>query len=53
MNGRFFDGRRIEASLYTGQQHFKRSGVGENLEEGEDSDKKRLDEFAEWLMKED
>lgn len=52
MNGRFFDGRRIEASLYTGQQHFKRSGAGENLEEGEDSDKKRLDDFAEWLMKE-
>jgi HIV Tat-specific factor 1 len=52
MNGRFFDGRRIEASLYVGRQRFKRSGAGDDLEESEDSDKKRLDDFANWLMTE-
>lgn len=67
MQGRFFDGRRVEASLYTGKQRFKRSGPGVpgtadddadidvDGEQGETSDaaeKKRLDEFANWLMKE-
>ena len=32
MNGRFFAGRRIEASLYAGKQRFKRSGAGEEIE---------------------
>ncbi|KAJ3570960.1 hypothetical protein NP233_g4065 [Leucocoprinus birnbaumii] len=52
MNGRFFDGRRIEASLYVGRQRFRRSGAGDDLEEGEDADKKRLDDFAQWLLTE-
>jgi HIV Tat-specific factor 1 len=54
MNGRFFDGRRVEASLYVGRQRFRRSGAGDDLEEGEgeDADKKRLDDFAQWLMTE-
>lgn len=52
MNGRFFDGRRIEASLFVGRQRFRRSGAGEDLEEGEDTEKKRLDDFAQWLMTE-
>ncbi|KAF9452373.1 hypothetical protein P691DRAFT_829554 [Macrolepiota fuliginosa MF-IS2] len=52
MNGRFFDGRRIEAALYLGRQRFRRSGAGDDLEESEDSDKKRLDDFAQWLMTE-
>lgn len=53
MNGRFFGGRRVEASLFTGKQRFKRSGTGD-MEEGEgaESEKKRLDEFAQWLMTE-
>ncbi|KAI9572059.1 hypothetical protein HD554DRAFT_2066640 [Boletus coccyginus] len=53
MNGRFFAGRRIEASLYVGKQHFKRSGVGDDVEgDSEEAEKKRLDNFATWLMTE-
>ena len=62
MQGRFFDGRRVEAFLYTGKQRFKKSGgtPGTGLDEddgdqGETSDmaeKKRLDQFANWLMTE-
>ena len=65
MQGRFFAGRRVEASLYAGKQRFKKSGgaPGMSLEEDEagmDGDaetsdaaeKKRLDEFANWLMTE-
>ncbi|KZT72172.1 hypothetical protein DAEQUDRAFT_664760 [Daedalea quercina L-15889] len=52
MNGRFFAGRRIEASLYAGKQRFKRT-VDDTLEEGGDEiEKKRLDDFAQWLMTE-
>ncbi|KIY46207.1 hypothetical protein FISHEDRAFT_76048 [Fistulina hepatica ATCC 64428] len=50
VNGRFFDGRRVEASLFTGKQRFKRSGAGGN-NTGED-EKQRLDDFAEWLLNE-
>ncbi|CAL1707081.1 unnamed protein product [Somion occarium] len=53
MNGRFFDGRRVEASLYAGKQRFRRSGVSEEVEgEGDEAEKKRLDDFAQWLMHE-
>ncbi|KAG9316468.1 hypothetical protein JVU11DRAFT_2504 [Chiua virens] len=53
MNGRFFAGRRIEASLYVGKQHFKRSGVGDDIEgDSDEAEKKRLDNFATWLMTE-
>ena len=52
MNGRFFAGRRIEASLYAGRQRFKRSGHGDNFGEGEEGEKARLDDFAKWLMAE-
>ncbi|EMD37555.1 hypothetical protein CERSUDRAFT_73425 [Gelatoporia subvermispora B] len=53
MHGRFFAGRQIQASLYTGKQRFKRSGQGEELEGGgEENEKKRLDDFAHWLMTE-
>ncbi|KAF8504242.1 hypothetical protein BU17DRAFT_58244 [Hysterangium stoloniferum] len=54
MNGRFFSGRQVEAALFTGSQRFKRSGAGDD--EGDDdtdeAEKKRLDEFANWLMTE-
>jgi HIV Tat-specific factor 1 len=54
MNGRFFAGRRVEANLFTGKQRFRRSGAGEDHgEDGADAEKKRLDEFAQWLMEED
>ncbi|KAF7321384.1 RRM domain-containing protein [Mycena kentingensis (nom. inval.)] len=50
MNGRYFDGLRVEASLYTGKQRFKRSGAGD---EGDgDDERERLDSFAQWLLAE-
>ncbi|RDX55173.1 hypothetical protein OH76DRAFT_872453 [Lentinus brumalis] len=53
MNGRFFSGRRIEATLYAGRQRFKRSGqTTDGLGDSEDTEKKRLDDFAQWLMAE-
>lgn len=53
MSGRFFAGRRIEADLYSGKQRFKRSGAGDDLGgEGEDAERKRLDDFAKWLVTE-
>ncbi|KIJ67722.1 hypothetical protein HYDPIDRAFT_25197 [Hydnomerulius pinastri MD-312] len=54
MNGRFFAGQRIEASLYAGKQRFKRSGAGDDDIEGEtdETEKRRLDDFASWLMTE-
>ncbi|RDB16776.1 Splicing factor U2AF-associated protein 2 [Hypsizygus marmoreus] len=53
MNGRFFAGRRIEASLFSGKQRFKRTGAGEDVGgEGDEAEKKRLDDFAQWLLTE-
>lgn len=53
MNGRFFAGRRIEASLYAGKQRFKRSGAGDEFEgDGDEAEKQRLDDFAQWLLTE-
>ncbi|KAJ7680313.1 hypothetical protein DFH06DRAFT_1162606 [Mycena polygramma] len=53
MNGRFFDGLRVEASLYSGKQRFKRSGAGDEIEgDSDDAEKKRLDSFAQWLLTE-
>ncbi|KAL1942094.1 hypothetical protein VTO73DRAFT_6624 [Trametes versicolor] len=50
MNGRFFAGRRVEASLYAGRQRFRRSGFGDAAAGGDENEKNRLDEFAKWLM---
>ncbi|KAI0066108.1 hypothetical protein BV25DRAFT_1797157 [Artomyces pyxidatus] len=53
MHGRFFAGRKIEASLWAGKQSFKRSGTADDSEDtGEDGEKKRLDAFAQWLLTE-
>lgn len=53
MNGRFFDGRRVEAFLYSGKERYKRSGQGEEIEgDSDEAEKKRLDDFAQWLMNE-
>ena len=54
MNGRFFAGRRIEASLYAGRQRFRRTGHGGDAfgEGGAQDEKSRLDDFARWLMAE-
>ena len=51
MQGRFFDGRRVEAFLYNGKERFKRTGISDDIEGNDDAaEKKRLDDFAEWLM---
>ncbi|KAG6842079.1 hypothetical protein C0991_002733 [Blastosporella zonata] len=53
MDGRFFAGRRIEATLFSGKQRFQRSGTGEDAEgDGVEGEKRRLDDFAQWLMAE-
>ena len=54
MNGRFFSGRKVEAFLYAGKQSFKRSGAGDedDVEGGDAAEKRRLDDFAQWLMAE-
>jgi len=52
MNGRFFAGRRVEAALYAGKQRFKRSADDLLDDEGVEGEKKRLDDFAQWLMTE-
>lgn len=54
MNGRFFAGQRIEASLYTGKQRFKRTGTGDDFGgEIDEAEQSRLDKFANWLLTED
>jgi len=54
MQGRFFSGRRIEASLWIGKRRFRRSGAADDVEEmgGDESEKERLDAFAHWLLTE-
>ncbi|KAG7449537.1 uncharacterized protein BT62DRAFT_985135 [Guyanagaster necrorhizus] len=53
MNGRFFDGRRVEASLYNGKQRFQRNGTNDELVgDNAEAEKKRLDDFAQWLLTE-
>lgn len=58
MNGRWFAGRQIEASLFTGKQRFKRSGghggagEGQEDEDEEGGEKERLADFEKWLLAE-
>ncbi|KIJ39912.1 hypothetical protein M422DRAFT_780920 [Sphaerobolus stellatus SS14] len=54
MNGRFFAGRQVEASLFTGGERFQRSGVGEDPDDESTAKegKKQLYDSAQWIMKE-
>jgi HIV Tat-specific factor 1 len=53
MDGRFFAGRRIEATLFAGKQRFQRTGTAEEAGgDGAEAEKKRLDDFAQWLLTE-
>lgn len=53
MDGRFFAGRRIEATLFSGKQRFRRTGTGEETGgDGDEAEKQRLDDFAQWLLTE-
>jgi len=51
MNGRFFDGRKVSAELYTGKEQFKKTGDVNDIlnDEGDESEKQRLDAFGGWL----
>lgn len=49
MNGRFFDGRKVSAALYTGKERFKKSGGGSDLLDDDEEAKKRLDDFGKWI----
>lgn len=53
-DGRFFAGRRIEATLFAGKQRFKRSGGGggEQTDDGEGGEAHRLADFEKWLLAE-
>lgn len=57
MQGRFFSGRRVEASLYSGKERYNRTiGGGDDDQsdmEVDGDEKKRLDDFADWLMNEE
>ncbi|KAG8701549.1 hypothetical protein FRC09_005291 [Ceratobasidium sp. 395] len=57
MNGRFFAGRKVRAEFYDGKERYRKSSAdGPALdgdgEEGDDAERRRLDDFAAWLMKE-
>ena len=53
MNGRYFAGRKIEASLFDGEERFKKSGAGQMQEDGEEAgENERLADFEKWLMAE-
>lgn len=55
MQGRFFAGRRVEAFLYSGKERYNRTiGGGDHSDMEVDGDeKKRLDDFTDWLMNEE
>ncbi|OCF44882.1 HIV Tat-specific factor 1 [Kwoniella heveanensis CBS 569] len=53
MNNRFFDGRRIYAGIYTGKERYHKSGGTRDFgddEEGDQEERERLDNFAQWLV---
>ena len=54
MDGRHFAGQQVEAYVADGSERFKKtSGRNNALDEDEDEESKRLDEFGEWLESED
>ncbi|CAD6567680.1 MAG: hypothetical protein TREMPRED_003819 [Tremellales sp. Tagirdzhanova-0007] len=52
MNGRFFDGSRIQASIYSGKERYRKSGGTQDFgdEDADKEEKERLDNFASWLV---
>ena len=56
MNGRHFAGLQVEAYIADGAEKFKKSKdkASSNYDEDmEDEESKRLDDFGQWLEKED
>lgn len=49
MNGRFFAGRRIEASVFFGKQRFRRS----DTEDEQGTEEERLARFNDFIMQQD
>jgi HIV Tat-specific factor 1 len=52
MQGRFFAGRRVEAFLFDGQERYRRTVDSGDIEFDGETEAKRLDDFANWLMAE-
>ena len=51
MNGRYFAERKIEASLFDGEERYKKSGAGQMQKDGEEAgENERLADFENWLM---
>lgn len=44
LNGRYFGGRRVEAEWFDGVTNYK-------VKESEDEEKKRIEQFGDWLEK--
>ena len=54
MNGRWFDERRLEAYVATGNEKFKKSSDKmTGLDDEEEAEEGRLDKFGSWLEQED
>lgn len=47
MNGRWFDGARVDASIYDGVETWERSKKDED-----EGDEKRLESYTKWLEQE-
>lgn len=57
-NNRFFAGRQLNAWIYDGKTRYRKSGAGEESapkegETAEEAEKRRLEEFGQWLEVED
>ena len=46
MNGRYFDGRKVEAGIYDGVTKYGMS----DKQETEEDEKKRLEKYEKWLL---
>ncbi|EEB06410.1 U2 snRNP-associated protein Uap2 [Schizosaccharomyces japonicus yFS275] len=51
MEGRFFDGRVVEAFVYDGKTRYQKTGRHEELN-GDENESERLERFSEWIEKE-
>lgn len=50
MHGRFFGGHRLDAAIYDGLEHYKRTPKqGANEDDVEKDENKRLEDFGNWL----
>lgn len=52
MDGRFFDTRIVEAYIADGSEKFKKTGEKLGVEDEDEDEGKRLDQFGSWLESE-